>query len=65
MCQTVAEARAHVLALLLRGYSPEEVEDMVADASRHGEPCIIPPTALSDPTNVLMVEVTEDATRRS
>jgi hypothetical protein len=60
MCETVAEARAHVLALLLRGYSPEEVEEMVTDASLHGDPCVMPPTALSDPNNLLMVEVPDD-----
>lgn len=56
MCQTVAEARAHVLALLLRGYSPEDVEDRLAQ----GNGCVLEATALTDPTNVLMQEVTDD-----
>lgn len=57
MCETVAEVRAHALALLLGGASPEEVE------GRLGKPgCILDPlTALSDPTNVLM-EVVDDGT---
>jgi hypothetical protein len=66
MCETVAEVRAHALALLLRGYSPEEVEEALNRAS-YLEGCVLdelPPTALSDPTNVLMQEVTEDGTRR-
>lgn len=67
MCETVAEVRAHVLALLLRGYSPEGVEEMLGQAS-YFEDCVLgyePRTALSDPTNVLMQEVTEDAQGRS
>jgi len=59
MCQTVAEVRAHVLALLDRGYSPEECETMLEAAILTGG-CILRATALSDPTNVLMQEVTED-----
>lgn len=56
MCKTVAEAQAHALGLLLQGYSPEEVEDMLA--AELTEPR--GPTALTDPTNVLMVEVLDD-----
>jgi hypothetical protein len=56
MCETVAEAQAHVLRLLLGGMSPEEAEDRLA-----GTGCVLPePTALTDPTNVLMQEVTDD-----
>jgi hypothetical protein len=61
MCQTVEEARAHVLALLLLGYSPEEVEAKLEVP----EACVLDHTALSDPTNVLMVEVTDNGTRSS
>lgn len=64
MCQTVEEARAHVLALLNRGYSPEQVEELMAEP---GCVLVLAPklplherTALSDPSNVLMVEVVED-----
>ena len=60
MCQTAAEAREHILGLLLGGCSPEEVEALIEG----GPPCVLAPTALSDPTNVVMQEVTEDATRR-
>jgi hypothetical protein len=60
MCQTVEEVRAHVLALLNRGYSPEEVEGIL-----EGTPgCVLERTALTDPTNVLMQEVSDDGARR-
>lgn len=49
--QEAAGQRA--LRLLCQGYTPEEVEDILDGAVRQ-------PTALSDPTNVLMQEVTED-----
>lgn len=65
MCQTVEEVRAHALALLLRGYSPEEVEAFLNQASYHEDCVLEQATPLSDPTNVLMQEVTEDAARRS
>lgn len=61
MCQTLAEVRAHALALLLRGFSPEQVEEMLDGDTGV---CLLDydgRTAFSDPTNVLMVEVTEDA----
>lgn len=64
MCETVAEVRAHVLALLNRGYSPEEAEEALGRAS-YLEGCVLdelPCTGLTDPTNVLMQEVTEDGT---
>jgi hypothetical protein len=48
--------QAHILGLLLRGYSPEEVEAMLEGTL----PWPGPPTALTDPTNVLMQEVTSD-----
>ena len=54
MCETVEGAQAHALALLLRGYSPEEVEDALA-------PYVTEPTSLSDPANVLLQEVSDDA----
>lgn len=60
MCQTVEEVRAHVLALLVRGYSPEEIEAMLGTEAT----CILEATALTDPTNVLMVEVVQDAGSR-
>lgn len=62
MCQTAEEVRAHVLALLDRGYSPEQVEEMLGQAS-YFEDCVLGYTSVSDPTNVLMQEVTEDGTR--
>jgi hypothetical protein len=55
--------RAHALALLLGGMSPEQVEGIL-EATADTRTCILDydgRTALSDPTNVLMVEVTEDA----
>jgi hypothetical protein len=56
MCNTVAEVRAHVLALLLGGYSPEEVE-----LALEGDQCILEGrTPLTDPTNVLLKEVAGD-----
>ena len=63
MCETVAEARAHVLVLLDRGYSPEQVEEMLGQAS-YFEDCVLGYTSVSDPTNILMVEV-PDAPGRS
>lgn len=59
MCDTVAEAREHILGLLLRGYSPEEVEERLGQ----GNGCVLAATALTDPNNVLMVEVADDGTR--
>lgn len=56
MCQTAAEARAHALALLLAGFTPEEVEDLLEAGVTPEEAR----TALTDPTNVLMQEVTDD-----
>lgn len=56
MCRTVAEARAHALALLLAGFTPEEVEDLLEAGVTPEEAR----TALSDPTNVLMQEVNDD-----
>lgn len=62
MCETVAEVRAHVLALLNRGYSPEEVEVFLNRAS-YFEDCVLEEvTPLTDPANVLMQEVAEDGT---
>lgn len=59
MSDTVREAQARALGLLLAGYSPEEVEALLeAEAT---EPNAY--TALTDPTNVLMQEVTDDGTR--
>jgi hypothetical protein len=53
MCQTVAEVRAHALALLLGGKTPEEVEAALVATS--GTPqCILdhrPLTSLTDPNN--------------
>lgn len=55
MCETVAEVQAHALGLLLAGYSPEEVEAILA-----GElPVPGELTALSDPTNVRLQEVSD------
>jgi DivIVA domain-containing protein len=64
MCSTVAEVRAHALALLLGGYSPEEVEEALDRATGEGA-CALERTALTDPNNVLMVEVTDNGTRSS
>lgn len=60
MANPEQEARlaAYVLGLLERGYSPEEAE-LVLEGTL---PWPDEPTALSDPTNVLMVEVTGDGT---
>lgn len=55
MCKTVAEAQAHALGLLLAGYSPEEVEQVLAGDL----PAPLGRTALSDPTNVLLQEVSD------
>jgi hypothetical protein len=53
--------QAHLLGLLLQGYSPEEVECMLEGAL----PWPDEPTALSDPSNVLMQEVNQDGTTDS
>lgn len=50
---------ALVLSLLSRGYSPGEAEQVLAGTLPHPDE----PTALSDPTNVLMVEVPGDGAR--
>jgi hypothetical protein len=60
MCNTVEEGRTHVLALLLRGRSPEQVEEIIDQASGCVLEAVQPLTALTDPNNVLMQEVTED-----
>jgi hypothetical protein len=52
-----ARLAADVLRLLERGYSPEEAEQVLEGTL----PWPDEPTALSDPTNVLMTEVTGDA----
>lgn len=57
---TVAEAQAHALGLLLAGYSPEEVEEALVGRVPSPEPL----TALTDPTNVWLVEVNEDGTAK-
>jgi hypothetical protein len=49
-----SERARHALSLLLRGQTPEEVEEALADAIR-------PRTALSDPTNVQLEVVTVQA----
>lgn len=54
-------ARRDALGLLLAGYSPEEVEQVLAGTLPHPDEL----TALSDPTNVLMQEVAEDGTSDS
>lgn len=46
-------ARGYVLGLLLTGYSPEEAEAMLEGRLVQQEA----PTALTDPTNVMMKEV--------
>jgi hypothetical protein len=61
VCNTVAEVRAHALALLLGGYSPEEVEAALEGT----QGCVLERTALSDPTNVLMQEVANDGSADS
>ncbi len=61
MCTTVAEAREHVLGLLLRGMSPEEIEERMEP----GFGCVLERTALTDPSNVLMTEVTSDGERNA
>lgn len=64
MCKTVAEVRVHALALLLGGSTPEEVEATL-EATADTQTCILdyrPLTALTDPMNVMMVEVHDGAT---
>jgi hypothetical protein len=61
--ETAGQARfredvAYALRLLNRGYTPEEVEEML---ERYHQLTERRPTALSDPTNVLMVEVPDGA----
>jgi hypothetical protein len=60
MCQTVKEAQARALGLLEAGHTPEYVEWWLGQCTTgvHGR------TALSDPTNVLMQEVTKMAQPR-
>lgn len=53
-----AHLTAVALDLLNRGCSPEQVEDVLTGALPHPDER----TALSDPTNVLMKEVTGDGT---
>lgn len=51
------EATARALALLNQGYTPEEVEELLEVPAGN----VHERTALSDPTNVLMQEVVDDA----
>ncbi len=56
-----ARRTADALGLLLGGYSPEEVERVLEGTLPHPDER----TALSDPTNVLMQEVSTDGTTDS
>lgn len=60
MTEAIGRAQRDALGLLLAGYTPEQIEDILAGDLPHPDE----PTALSDPTNVLMKEVS-DATRTS
>lgn len=61
MTKAIGRAQRDALGLLLAGYTPEEVEQVLAGTLPHPDE----PTALSDPTNVLMQEVNEDGTADS
>lgn len=56
-----ARRAADALGLLMRGYTPEQVERVLAGNLPHPDE----PTALSDPTNVLFQEVSTDGTTDS
>lgn len=61
MTYTEAEARRDLLGLLLAGYTPEEAEAWLAARVTTD----LELTALTDPNNLVMQEVTSDGTRPS
>lgn len=56
MTEPTGRARRDALGLLLAGYTPEEVEAILAGEVAYPDAL----TALTDPTNVLMQEVNDD-----
>lgn len=76
MTEAIGRAQRDALGLLLAGYTPEEVEDILTNDWCTGPPecdrwhvcerhAVLRLTALSDPTNVLMQEVSNDGTADS
>lgn len=61
MTKANGRARRDALGLLLAGYTPEDVERVLEGTLPHPDER----TALSDPTNVLMQEVSTDGTADS
>lgn len=61
MTEAAGRAQRNALGLLLAGYTPEEVERVLEGTLPHPDA----PTALSDPNNVLMQEVSGDGTADS
>lgn len=60
MTEAIGRAQRDALGLLLAGYTPEQVERLLEGTLPHPDE----PTALSDPTNVLMQEVHDDGAAR-